>query len=1198
MAAGILDPTFGNGGTIVHDIDPNSVGDVPVHMSVLPDGKILVAGTRDAYSNSEDFAVVRYLPDGSLDTTFGTAGKAFVDFGIRDTLYGMTVTSTGQIILAGLTGPLGSSSRLGAIARLNADGSLDTSFGVNGKVVSAAGNSALGFADVAVQANGQIIGAGWTNNGRPMVARFNVDGSLDTTFGVDGVAQPLNGTLSARGEIDIEVQADDKIVMSAASYGAYSMWVARFEANGVPDITFDGDGVAGASFGNVQDQGVKDVAIQPDGKIIIVGNRFNDYTNYTADIAVVRFNTNGTLDTNFANGGYFVSNWGSVEDEAIGTIVQADGRIIIVGRRNQDSMIARLTAGGELDVSFGTNGYTVTPLGGLNSDYNDNFVDVDMLPDGRIIALSDAGRNFGLAQYQNTPSYPIPIVGGPYIVGEGGSVTLSGTGTDPNQAANALTYAWDLDGDGIFGEVGANAGHGDETGQTPTFQASGLDGPFTWTIKLRVTNSNGDVNTAQGAVAINNVAPSATLGNNGPVDEGTSATVSFSNGFDYATADASAGFHYAFDYDNNGTWDFGDGAYAGSGTQSSVSVPASYLDDIAPSRTVKGRIIDKDGGTRDYTTTIALNPVNDAPSEIRFRSGQVVLEKSATDALVGSLATIDADLGAEGDTHTYTLIDNAGGRFKIVGNELRVANGSLLDYHANASHMIRVRTTDSHNATLDRDFVIGVLPSQMSYQEDKVETPLSDSASYQLRQAGNEAWFMDADYTLTSNGNYQQNYAGANEKWLNGKTNEFNNSWYIIKPNGELYAWNGNGGAPAGALLKTLEPVYWLYPQLLHNASSENFAYVLDQFLNLRTDNGNLYENYNGLGERWLLGNAGWYYITPSGDLYGSGRLLASLDPIYYQEPARLYNALPSQVAASIAPAQNGNPPKLVIDPVAGYVGDWVVELKSTNGSFTGTTRFEVAVANSVPLIPAIAPKTMPTSQDTLSAPTNVVNNDPGDTVYLSATAGSQAFVIDTLYQLTFGGTAYDNSGGLSERWFQGAVNQHGSRWYFIKPSGEFYAWAGIGMQGTLLETLEPLYHRFPNLLAQAQAQSKAYELDRWVNLYQDASGVWQNWTGQNERWLRGAGGEWYYIKPTGQFYQGDGRLLATFDPVYYTELQRLTSPPANQIAVSISGTNVVVNPATNYVGDVWVLVEASDMPFTAANRRKTHQYFKVTVTA
>lgn len=1195
MAAGILDPTFGNGGAIVHDIDQSSPADIPARMAILPDGKILVAGTQDAFGSNDDFVVSRYFSDGSLDTTFGTGGKTVVDFASRERAYAMAVTASGQIILGGVTAihPV-----QGALARLNADGSVDPTFGSNGRVTFDPGSGEESFSSLAVQANGKIIAAGVVNGDRPILARFNVDGSLDSTFGANGIALPLNGMLTVKGEIDLKVQPDGKIVISSTTYNpSYRMFVARFDADGAPDTSFDGDGIAGAAFPNVQSQGVRDVAIQPDGKIIIVGSRINDYTNYTADIAVVRFNTNGSLDTGFANGGYFLSNWDTIQDEAIGTIVQSDGRIIIVGRHNQDSMIIRLTDSGTIDATFGTNGYTVTPLGGLNSNYNDNFVDVDLLPNGRIIVLSDAGSNFGLARYQNTPSYPIPNVGGPYLVGEGSSVALNGSGTDPNQAANTLTYAWDLDGDGIFGEVGANAGHGDETGRAPTFQAGALDGPLTWTVKLRVTNSNGDVNIAQGAVAINNFAPSATLGNNGPVDEGTSATVSFTNPFDYAPADTTTGFHYAFDYDNNGTWDFGDGTYAGSGTQSSANVPASFLDNVAPSRTVKGRIIDKDGGARDYTTAIALNPVNDAPSEIQFRSGQVVVEKSATNTLVGSLATIDADLGAEGDTHTYTLIDNAGGRFKIVGNELRVANGSLLDYHANASHTIRVRTTDSHNAAADRDFVIGVLPSEMSYQEGKVETPLSEPTVYQLRQAGNEAWFMDADFALTSNGNYQQNFAGTNEKWLNGKVNEFNNPWYVIKPNGELYAWNGNGGAPAGTLLKTLEPVYWLYPQLLHSASSENLAYVLDQFLNLRTDNGNLYENYNGLGERWLLGNAGWYYITPSGDLYGSGRLLANLDPIYHQEPTRLYNALPSQVAASIAPAQSGSPPKLVIDPVAGYVGDWVVELKSTNGSFTGTTRFNVVVTNSVPTLPAITPKTMPTSQDTLSVPTNVVNNDPGDTVYLSAKAGNHGYVIDTLYQLQFAGTEYDNSGGLGERWFQGNVNDFGSRWYFIKPSGEFYAWAGIGMQGTFLESLEPLYHRFPNLLAQAQAQSKAYELDRWVNLYQDASGVWQNWTGQNERWLRGAGGEWYYIKPTGQFYQGDGRLLATFDQVYYTELQRLTSPPANQIAASISGTNVVVNPATNYVGDLWILVEASDMPFTAANRRKTQQYFKVTVT-
>jgi uncharacterized delta-60 repeat protein len=1186
MAAGVLDPTFGNGGFIVHDFDANSPGDIPAQLAILPDGKILVAGTRNAYGNDEDFAVARYLPNGSLDTTFGVGGKAVVNFTTRDMLTSMIVTPSGQILLGG---GIGIYPRQGALARLNANGSLDTTFGVNGKVVFDPGNGEEGITSLALQSDGSILAAGTLGNGRPMVARFTSGGVLDATFGTNGVAQPLNGTLSTQGTVELLVQTDDKVVLGgAADDFGYHIYVARFAANGLPDASFDSDGIAGAGFTSVQSQGIKDIALQADGKILVVGNRFNVAGNSTADMAVVRFNANGSLDTNFANGGYFVSDWNTVEDEVIAVTVQTDGRIVLVGRQNQDSLIARLLPDGTFDTSFGTNGSTVTALAS-----NDNFYDVAQQADGRIVAMSDADRNFGLARYLNSP---VAILGGPYSVAEGGSVALNGSGYDDVQAANTLAYAWDLDGDGIFGETGANAQHGDETGRTPTFQAGNLDGAGSWTVKLRVTNNGGASYVAQGSVALTNVAPAATFGNSGPVNEGSTATVTFSNQTDASAADVSAGFHYAFDYDNDGVWDVGDGTYAGSSTSNFATIPSQYLDDIAPSRTVKGRILDKDGGARDYTTTIAINPVNDPPTEIQFSSGFIVVEKAPADTVVGQLATVDADLGAEGDSHQYSLTDSAGGRFKIVGNQVWVADGSLLNSQANATHTIRVRTTDSHNASIERDYSIVVVPRSMSYQLDKIETALGTGPTYQLRQAGNEAWFLDTDHELTYAGTYYQDSAGANEKWLKGKQNPFGNTWYFIKPSGELYAWNGNGGPPSGTVLRTLQPLYWQYPQLLHNATTENLAFVVDQFLNLRTDNGNLWENYSGLNERWLLGNGGWFYITPNGDFFGGGGRLTTFDPIYYQEITRLTSALPSQINAALVPGQNGAPSKLAVDPVAGYVGDWVIELKSS-GSFESTHRFAFSVTNSVPTITPIAPQTMPTSQDTLTVPVAFGNTDPGETVYLAAQAGSLAYVVDTTYQLQFAGTGYDNSLGLGDRWFSGIVNSYGNRWYFIKPSGEFYAWSGAGAQGTLLETLEPLFHRFPGLFAQSQAQSTAYELDRWVGLYQDAGGVYQNWNGQNERWLRGAGGEWYYIKPDGKFYQGNGQLLATFDPVHYAELNRLTNPLPNQVTVSTSGSNVIVDPAAGYVGNIWILVEASDLPFNATNRRRSAQYFKVTIT-
>ena len=126
-------------------------------------------------------------------------------------------------------------------------------------------------------------------------------------------------------------------------------------------------------------------------------------------------------------------------------------------------------------------------------------------------------------------------------------------------------------------------------------------------------DNNGGSDTDSFQVLVAPVAPTATLSNNGPVTEGApSATVSFSNQFDPSSADTTAGFHYAYDLNNDGTFDVGDGTYGGSGTATNANVPASLLAEGPSDHTVTARIIDKDGQFTDYTTTIHVN--NAAPT--------------------------------------------------------------------------------------------------------------------------------------------------------------------------------------------------------------------------------------------------------------------------------------------------------------------------------------------------------------------------------------------------------------------------------------------------------------------------------------------------------------------------------------------------------------------------------------------------------
>jgi uncharacterized protein len=184
---------------------------------------------------------------------------------------------------------------------------------------------------------------------------------------------------------------------------------------------------------------------------------------------------------------------------------------------------------------------------------------------------------------------PVANAGGPYTVDEGSSVTVSATATDTENST--LTYSWDLDNNGVF----------ETSGQSVTFSAASLDGPSSHTIKVQVTDNGGLSTVASAMVDVLNVPPTAALSNNGPVLVGSPVTVSFSNQFDPSTADTAAGFHYAFACDGSS---LSTAIYA---TSSSNTSTACVFNAGPSIHIVRARIIDKDDGYKEYTTTATVN---------------------------------------------------------------------------------------------------------------------------------------------------------------------------------------------------------------------------------------------------------------------------------------------------------------------------------------------------------------------------------------------------------------------------------------------------------------------------------------------------------------------------------------------------------------------------------------------------------------
>jgi uncharacterized delta-60 repeat protein len=414
-AAGSLDTSFGTGGKVTTPIGNSS--DYAYAIALQPDGKIVVAGASSNGSN-DDFALARYNPDGSLDTTFDGDGKVTTAVGSGgDVAYAVALQADGKIVVAG-SSHNGSNLDF-AIARYKANGLLDTSFGASelcppppglctlipgtGIVTTAVGGSHDGAYAIALQPDGKIVVAGFSDiggNNDFALARYNPNGSLDTTFHTDGKVTTAVGINldSARA---IALQADGKIVVAGFSDigGNYNFALARYNPDGNLDTAFGGDGKVTTAVGG--DNGAYAIALQPDGKIVAAGYSF--VTNN--DFALARYNPDdGSLDTSFDTDGIVTTAVGGSHDFARAITLQPDGKIVVAGYSNiggnSNFALARYNPNGSLDMSFDGDGKVTTVVGGGSDD---GAYAIALQPDGKIVAVGpseiSANIDFALVRY-------------------------------------------------------------------------------------------------------------------------------------------------------------------------------------------------------------------------------------------------------------------------------------------------------------------------------------------------------------------------------------------------------------------------------------------------------------------------------------------------------------------------------------------------------------------------------------------------------------------------------------------------------------------------------------------------------------------------------------------------------------------------------------------------------------------------------
>jgi uncharacterized delta-60 repeat protein len=340
--AGSLDGTFGTGGKVFTDFSGSGSGDFAFALAVQSDGKIVAAGNSNASGTSDDFALARYNTDGTLDGTFGTAGRVLTDFsgsGISpDFALALALQSDGKVVAAGISSANGSDDY--ALARYNVDGSLDGSFGVGGKVLT--DFSGTGSTDdlygLSIQEDGKIVAAGFSAGAGSdpdfALALYNSVGSLDGTFGTNGkVLTDFSGTGSNDYARAVVVQNDGKIV--AAGYsdasGSFDFALARYNPDGTLDGSFDIDGLSLTDFdGSAGYDLAFTLAIQTDAKVLEAGTSL---ASGSLDFALARFNADGSLDASFGTGGKVLTEFSGTGsgDEALALVLQSDGKIVVAG---------------------------------------------------------------------------------------------------------------------------------------------------------------------------------------------------------------------------------------------------------------------------------------------------------------------------------------------------------------------------------------------------------------------------------------------------------------------------------------------------------------------------------------------------------------------------------------------------------------------------------------------------------------------------------------------------------------------------------------------------------------------------------------------------------------------------------------------------------------------------------------------------
>lgn len=699
-----LDATSGTGGRVRTTMfaSTESRGNA---FTLDNNGRYLVIGNTGTGITSDNFGLLRFQTDGTLDPAFGNGGRAATDFspvnGPSDIAKSVAIAPDGKIYVAGGSLPNFPGFPIsGAVARYNSDGTLDSTFGMGGIV----GSSLFQFANgatfnidggginaVKLLADGSILLAGSVNTGGARqfgVLKLTTTGAVDTTFGVRGVALANFPGYTLQTVTSLALDGTNIVV---AGYGTNAaadtdMLVTRFTADGNIDNTFGATGLVAVAFDIAATKNDKafDVTIDNAGKVVLAGSA--DVGANKLDMAVARLTTTGVLDTTFdTDGKKTISVTATQDDEAFTVLVEpSPSNNLLVGgyskvtATNEDFALVRMDNSGALLGGFDTDGIVTTDFGSGTDISNDRIQEIK-LQGTKVVVAGFAFQTAAIAPFKTIALARYDINTGVIdntvdpSSGTGGKVRV---GFFANTESRAEALAVDPSGNWVI------AGRTGDGTSSDNFVVARLTDPPPPTVSLSVSPTSFNEN-------------------------GGTATVT-------ATLSSKASAAVTVDLTFTGT-----GTNVTDYTRSAVQIviPAGQLTGTviltgvndAATEGVETVIIDisnvtnaTENGTQQVTANI-VDDENGPPTDITLSANTVA--ENAANAVIGTLTAVDPDVGG---SHTFTILPGLdGASFVIAGNQLSVG-ATPFNFEAGATKQVTIRVTDNAGATFEKTLTINV----------------------------------------------------------------------------------------------------------------------------------------------------------------------------------------------------------------------------------------------------------------------------------------------------------------------------------------------------------------------------------------------------------------------------------------------------------------------------------------------------------